>query len=355
MLEKVDYFMKIYASIFKELNVQNIQLLLLYNSNRIKNYQDTIELYIAKHRKLIDEYFKKYNVYFNILYIYPSIGKIVLNQISDQILNMEINQKQNKNEIEKLKKQQQEKEKRNKFEIEELKIKNKMEIEKLKKEQQEKDKINKNEIERLKRKQQEQQEKEEKNQNEIKHLKKNNEILYKKIKELTEQMEKLNNEFNISKKTNGDKEKIDNKNSKLNELKQISVNNEVENKPNNNDIKNAKNNEKRESYNASKTEEIIDKDLIHLKINEKMNKSNNLSNKEKEYLRLFYYFKNECKNNNIDIDICPLSSLIENHGQNDKICEIFHSCAKKITLDNLKEYHFQKCSRNDCPFNPSVK
>jgi hypothetical protein len=268
---------------------------------------------------------------------------------------MEINQKQNKNEIEKLKKQQQEKEKRNKFEIEELKIKNKMEIEKLKKEQQEKDKINKNEIERLKRKQQEQQEKEEKNQNEIKHLKKNNEILYKKIKELTEQMEKLNNEFNISKKTNGDKEKIDNKNSKLNELKQISVNNEVENKPNNNDIKNAKNNEKRESYNASKTEEIIDKDLIHLKINEKMNKSINLSNKEKEYLRLFYYFKNECKNNNIDIDICPLSSLIENHGQNDKICEIFHSCAKRITLDNLKEYHFQKCSRNDCPFNPSVK
>jgi len=152
MIEKVNYFMKIYSKIFIELNIQNIQLLLLYNNNRIINYQDTIETYIAQHKKLIKEYYKNYNVYFHILYIYPSIGKIALNEISAQISNMEESQKQNKIEIEELKKQNkieiEELKKQNKIEIEELKKQNKIEIEELKKQ-------NQNKIEELKKIQQE--------------------------------------------------------------------------------------------------------------------------------------------------------------------------------------------------------
>ena len=159
-------------------------------------------------------------------------------------------------------------------------------------------------------------------------------------------MEKLKNESNISKKPSNDEEKIDHKNDKLNELKSISVKNEIEKKQNNKDEKNEKENEKRVSYNASENIEMNDTDPIYLEIKKKL--SNDMSIEESEYLKLYYLFRDKCNKNNIKD--YSLASLIENHAQNENKCKILHSCAKIININNLKKYKFKHCSSNDCPF-----
>jgi len=75
-----------------------------------------------------------------------------------------------------------------------------------------------------------------------------------------------------------------------------------------------------------------------------------LSEKEGEYLKLYYLFKRVCMDNGIS-DF-SLASLIENHAQNEKKCKILHSCARldNITLKKLKEYNFKHCTSTDCPF-----
>ena len=239
--------------------------------------------------------------------------------------------------IEELKKEQNEKEKLNVKKIEELKKQNKKEIEELKKR-------NEKEIEDLKKVQKE---KEEQNKKEIEELKKRNEILYKKFQEFSEEMKKLNYESNINKKINDDKEKIDIKNDKLNEIKPISVKNEIENKINNKDKKNEKENEKRVSYNNFEKTIINDTDQIYLDILNKIRSQITLSNKENDYLRLYYIFRAKCIEENIND--CSIVSLIENHAKNKKICEIFHSIVQNGKFSYLKEYDFKKCSNDDCP------
>ena len=361
MIEKVNYFMFIYKEIFKDLKIENIQLLLLYDQNRIENYKESIKNYILAYKDLIANYIKNYNIYFNILYIYPSIGKIALNEIKNEMGIME-------NNIIQLQKNQQEKDEKYNNEILQLKKDQQEKNEKyiqLQKNQQEKDEIYNNnilhlnnEIRQLKKNQQE---KEEKYNNEILQLKKdqqekekkhNKEMdeLFKEISNLKLQMEQFNNlsTNNIKKSSNG-KGMMDN------EI--VNTNNELiqsANKENEiNKIEKIEKGCENKISNIIKKEKI-EEDKIYLNIYAKLGHVS-LQPKEQAYLSLYYIFREKCKDKGIENS--NLCSLIETHNENKKICEIFHLCFEnknvKEKIDSLKDYGFKCCNHDNCPLKSS--
>ena len=84
MFYKLNYFVKIFTKILQE-KVENIKIILLYNQNRLTNYyQNNIKKYIKIYSKNFDS-LNKYKIYFDILYIIPSIGKLSLNRISEKL------------------------------------------------------------------------------------------------------------------------------------------------------------------------------------------------------------------------------------------------------------------------------
>ena len=84
MFAKLNYFVDLYNTSLK-LNIKEIKIVLLYDQNRLKNYKNNIHEYL-------DQYKSNYNfidqcdLYFDIIYIIPSIGKLSLNHISQQLL-----------------------------------------------------------------------------------------------------------------------------------------------------------------------------------------------------------------------------------------------------------------------------
>ena len=113
ILEKVKFFIAIYKDIFKNLDIKNLQLLILFDQNKITKYKKAIQNHINKYKYLLDDYTEKLDVYFHILYIFPSIGKISLNKLNNQVIT-------NVEEIEGLKNTIKEKDEKSKAKIDNL-------------------------------------------------------------------------------------------------------------------------------------------------------------------------------------------------------------------------------------------
>jgi len=79
MMKKLNYFMEIYQKL--KIDIKNINIILLYNQNLIKNFKETIKEYIQESKKLLNDKMKIYDIFFEIIYINPSIGKISLEYI----------------------------------------------------------------------------------------------------------------------------------------------------------------------------------------------------------------------------------------------------------------------------------
>ena len=105
ILEKVDYFMQIYEDILKIKinNINNIQIMLLYDQNKLIDYKETIKIYLEENKKALYKYINKYNIYLTILYIFPSIGKISLNTLKEEKKNLESNIQKNEEQLSKIK------------------------------------------------------------------------------------------------------------------------------------------------------------------------------------------------------------------------------------------------------------
>ena len=202
LFEKVKYFMRVYKDILQDIKIENIQLFLLYDQNKLKKYKNTINDYIDNNKEIITSYLTDYNIFFNILYIFPSIGKISLNLINEELKYLKKNAKKNENlkkkiekikndfktkeeEIEKIKNDFKTKEEENKLNFKEKKE----EIEQLKKDFNKKDKEKKEEIEQLKK---DFNKKDKEKEEEIEQLKKD---FNKKDKEKEEEIQQLKNEY----------------------------------------------------------------------------------------------------------------------------------------------------------------
>lgn len=85
MFIKLNYYLELYLNILKNEEINNIQIILLYNQNRLTNYKNNIFEYINKYKSDLNNNnkLKQYNIFFDLFYIFPSIGKLSLNFISN--------------------------------------------------------------------------------------------------------------------------------------------------------------------------------------------------------------------------------------------------------------------------------
>ena len=98
MFIKLNYFVDLFFEILTDDKIDNIKIILLYDQIRLKNYDKIISKYINTYKKLIT--FKKAKaefIYFDIIYIIPSISKFVIMK-SNTEENLEL-----KNQIQNLK------------------------------------------------------------------------------------------------------------------------------------------------------------------------------------------------------------------------------------------------------------
>ena len=84
MFVKVNYFVGLYSEILKK-SVKKIKIILLYDQNRLMNYKDNILDYLEKYKKILIN-LGDYELYFDILYIIPSIGKLSLNYVNQKLI-----------------------------------------------------------------------------------------------------------------------------------------------------------------------------------------------------------------------------------------------------------------------------
>ena len=87
MFAKLNYFVYLYSKILKK-EIKEIKIILLYDQNRLMNYKPNIYNYIEDHKNIFAS-LDKYELYFDILYIIPSIGKLSLNYINEKIKKLE--------------------------------------------------------------------------------------------------------------------------------------------------------------------------------------------------------------------------------------------------------------------------
>lgn len=93
MFIKLNYFVDLYHEILQK-KFEEIKLILLYDQNRLSNYENNIIINIIDKNKDKFQALNKYDLYFDIVYIIPSIGKISLNYISQKLQKLE---EENKN------------------------------------------------------------------------------------------------------------------------------------------------------------------------------------------------------------------------------------------------------------------
>ena len=106
MFIKLNYFINLYAKILKK-TFKEIKIVLLYDQNRLKNYKNNIYNYLEKHKNLFQTK-GNFELYFDLLYIIPSIGKISLNHISQQLFETKQKLKKLEEDNKKLKKLEEE-------------------------------------------------------------------------------------------------------------------------------------------------------------------------------------------------------------------------------------------------------
>ncbi len=299
MFQKVDFFLKVYIDIFGTLKVQNIQLLLLYNQNKIKDYKDYIKTYIQENKSYINDYFKEYNFFFNIMYICPPIGKISLNTLNKRMISIENKQEKMQNELN---------------EISFI--------------------IKKNEIEILKLKEESLRAREEssKIKESFEKFKKNSEKekcgLNDKIKKLVERLDKL--EKNNEKIENSNSTNETNKEEEKNKI--VAKDSQENNKTNKTGNINNYNNDSRERRGfGSRIPDCQEYKSI--------------------YTKLGYIYQYKCKNKKIEYR--GLEPLIQDHSE---FSNLFHECFENEHLKGeeaksilLNHYKFKPCNARDCP------
>ena len=104
MFIKLNYFVDLYHEILQK-KFEEIKLILLYDQNRLSNYENDIIINIIDKNKDKFQALKKYDLYFDIVYIIPSIGKISLNYISQKLQKLEEQNKIIKEENKNIKEQ----------------------------------------------------------------------------------------------------------------------------------------------------------------------------------------------------------------------------------------------------------
>jgi hypothetical protein len=104
MFIKLNYFVDLYHEILQK-KFEEIKLILLYDQNRLSNYENNIIINIIDKNKDKFQALKKYDLYFDIVYIIPSIGKISLNYISQKLQKLEEDKKKSDSRITALEKE----------------------------------------------------------------------------------------------------------------------------------------------------------------------------------------------------------------------------------------------------------
>jgi hypothetical protein len=104
MFIKLNYFVDLYHEILQK-KFEEIKLILLYDQNRLSNYENDIIINIIDKNKNKFQALNKYDLYFDIVYIIPSIGKISLNYISQKLQKLEEENKIIKEENKNIKEQ----------------------------------------------------------------------------------------------------------------------------------------------------------------------------------------------------------------------------------------------------------
>lgn len=82
MFTKLNYFVYLHSQILKK-TINEIKIILLYDQNRLVKYKDNIYNYLEKYKSNF-KFIGNYEIYFDILYIIPSIGKLSLNHINQK-------------------------------------------------------------------------------------------------------------------------------------------------------------------------------------------------------------------------------------------------------------------------------
>lgn len=344
MMLKLNYFVEIYQNL--KIDIKTINIILLYNQNLIKNFKVTIKEYIQASKKLLNDKIKNYDVFFEIIYINPSIGKISLEYIRKKM-------EEYKNELTKSNDKIQsleilyKKELNNKLNSLEIQYKNDFnyKLESLK--MQYKKELN-NEIEVLKAQHK-------------KELDKSN----TKIKILEEQFLNLQNKFNEflqSGKFKKDNTVNNPNNDKIQEIKEIektkdkisNIKDKVQifepkiiqkNEINKLDKSIIINNKNQLSYNKNlikindnKNDEFSDS------IYEQIKKKFALNDYEKVYVKMYQKFIE-----NLDVSSASLIQYKNNHTSRvpSKITNAFHDALKSLTKDEqdlfFDKYNFKKC------------
>lgn len=103
MMTKLNYFVEIYQNL--KIDIKTINIILLYNQNLIKNFKGTIKEYIQKNKKLLNDNMEKYDLFFEIVYINPSIGKISLDYIRKKMEEYKYELDKSNDKMESLEKQ----------------------------------------------------------------------------------------------------------------------------------------------------------------------------------------------------------------------------------------------------------
>lgn len=84
MFAKLNNFVYLHSQMLKK-TINEIKIILLYDQNRLVKYKDNIYNYLEKYKSIF-KLIGNYEIYFDILYIIPSIGKLSLNHINQKLL-----------------------------------------------------------------------------------------------------------------------------------------------------------------------------------------------------------------------------------------------------------------------------
>ena len=312
MFIKLNYYICLYSEILKDVTIKNIYIILLYNKQRIKNYRKVILEQINKFKECFND-IKYYIIYFDIIFIFPSIGKLSLNYINRKIKNSyNIQNKKFKNLEEKNNKAQ------NDINIANEKIKN---LEELNLKAQNDSIIANEKIKNL-------EELNLKAQNDSK-------IANEKIKNLEELNLKAQNDSIIS------NDKIKNLEKKVSELSLI-----IEYLKNNRNVPTNQINtlllKSEPSRNNNNVCQINYNDSIAFKIKEKMNAGYQVYDYEKIYYKIFMMVYEKLNIKDLD-----LMNYKKNHTTNEQFKNLFHqillSFPKKEVQNFFLRYEFIPC------------
>ena len=312
MFEKLELYLEIINDF--PYKFTEIQLMLFYDQNKINNYkEENIKNYILSGKKKLNIKALKYNIFFQIIYVFPSIGKMSLSLIEKEFKEMKEEYKniinKMKEEYNKMKEEYNKMKEENNLKITELQNQINQIVNELKKEREDNNlKIIELKVENKNLK------------NYIDQLKETNKNLQSKNKNLTKKEE--------------DKININNNNI----IKEITDKNQNGKKDDNNKTKNP---------NYDELNEINDKIFVDILKRKKNN--NTISKGETAYYQLTLLCLNESRKKKLKF--AGLDKFSKSHYL--EMRTILHSCFSNLTKELQesfgKAYKFTPCLK-ECPF-----